>query len=45
MKTVNGREEIAEALQVSDVTTRKYLKASFTDEGKPMPDLRTSRDR
>ena len=32
--------EIAEALKISDVTARQYLKASFAAEGKAMPDLR-----
>jgi len=36
-------DEIAEALKVSDVTARKYLKASFAAEGKAMPDLRRRR--
>lgn len=33
-------EEIAAAMKVSDVTVRKYLRQSFTAEGKVMPDLR-----
>lgn len=33
-------EEISQALDVSDVTARKYLCESFAAEGKPMPDLR-----
>ena len=36
-------DEIAEALKVSDVTARQYLKASFATEGKAMPDLRSRR--
>jgi len=35
--------EIMQAMNVSDVTVRKYLKASFAAEGKPMPDLRARR--
>ena len=34
-------EEIARTLNVSDVTARRYLRDSFTAEGKSMPDLRT----
>ncbi|MFH1922068.1 MAG: recombinase zinc beta ribbon domain-containing protein, partial [Planctomycetota bacterium] len=33
--------EVAETLRVSDVTVRKYLRASFAAEGKVMPDLRS----
>ena len=33
-------DEIAAALQVSDVTARQLLRESFAVEGKPMPDLR-----
>ncbi|MCH9033551.1 MAG: hypothetical protein IID42_03505 [Planctomycetes bacterium] len=39
----NSLDEIAEALDVSDVTVRQYLKASFSAEGKSMPDLRSRR--
>ena len=33
-------EDIAATMKVSDVTVRKYLRQSFTAEGKVMPDLR-----
>ena len=33
-------QEIAAALKISDVTTRRLLQESFAAEGKPMPDLR-----
>jgi response regulator of citrate/malate metabolism len=36
-------EAIANAMQVSNVTVRKYLKASFAAEGRLMPDLRRGR--
>ena len=36
-------EDIAEALDVSDVTARQYLQDSFAAEGKRMPDLRRRR--
>lgn len=32
--------EVAATMNVSDVTARGYLRASFAAEGKPMPDLR-----
>ncbi len=38
-------EEIAEMLNISDVTARKCLRASFAAEGKAMPDLRSKRRR
>lgn len=34
-------DEIAEAMKVSDVTVRRYLKVSFDAEGKKIPDLRS----
>jgi hypothetical protein len=34
-------EEIARRLNASDVTARQYLRESFAEEGKPMPDLRS----
>lgn len=36
-------EEIAAAMDVSDVTARAYLRASFVAEGATMPDLRRGR--
>lgn len=41
----NQLDAIAAAMHVSDTTARDYLRASFAAEGKPMPDLRSRRNR
>jgi hypothetical protein len=38
-----SREYIAAAMNVSDITARKYLAESFRAKGEPMPDLRSLR--
>jgi hypothetical protein len=43
LESGHSLDQIAESMQISGVTARKYLKASFAAEGESMPDLRSGR--